>query len=658
MSKHFLFIFLFTNFLLSQTKISLPTEYIRQDFDVLNYEATFDFRKFYEKKLEAICKINFLWVTPDERTFYFHLRDLTVDSVFYNSKKVVPTFEKNDSLDYSYYALYNLFGDDRDTNEILIFYSGALSNEKGNKPFGGVFLADSVLFSIGVGFNNDYVSATQHWLACYDHPSDKANFKFIFIVPEGFKLATNGKTKHLGRFDNNSEIWVSTSDFPIATYLLTFAVGKFKTMQIDPANFPHTFETIVYFPDGYETQVQWAFRNFSQIFYCLQSYWGKYPFDRIGYVIVPPPYNGFSGAMEHQMMITLPTSFIKYAYDNRDTLTVQSLLLHELAHQWFGNSVTPLDFRDAWFNEAFTTFSELLYLEWLFGKEKYLQRANLLAQNYVNSVSRDEGLLPLYNYSRKSPSSNYPRTIYIKGAIVVAMLRDLLGDKLFFDLLRNTLDYFAYRNISTSIFGTFCSNFIETSLYWFFEQWIFSQGYPILDVHCRKYSLDNQYSSVEIKIKQIQPSSFGKYSHLPIELNFHRPSGTTFDTVVILEGEEKTFWLDSIPNFNFLRVNQGKKIVSLAKTNIYTEVQDFIEKAYPFEVINVDKSFLTLKINEGINPKSLIILDIFGKVVKKYHFADPNNFVNIDISDLPAGVYLIQVESLERNFIRKFINLN
>lgn len=630
---YFCILFCCVNYLFSQNKISLPTEFREQPFDVLHYDAIIDLRNGMQKKISGICNITFRWTQePKDKYFFFHLRNLNVDSVFYQEQQTEYYLGDEDTLDYSYYILKNFDGKKDDTVVATIYYSGEATNEKGNNPFGGVLLIDSVLFANGVGFQNEYVSATQHWLPCYDHPSDKATFRFTFLYPKGFTIATNGKTEAINNFDDTTEVLVASSKFPIATYLMTFALGKFIKKELDPWNLPSDLESVVYYLPKYEKAVQFAFNNFSKYFYSLQNRFGKYPFEKIGYVVVPFD----NGAMEHQTMITFPSSYVNYLYQNKDTNNLMGL--HELSHQWFGNSVSPLDFRDAWFNEAFATYSESAFLELAFGSDAYLKDLSRKKNYYLNNVATREGLLPLFGYNRKPPSSNYPATIYYKGAVVVGMLRYLLGESTFFDLIRSYLDYFAYKSASTNDFINFTIGFTLQNLNWFFNQWIYQQGYPILEIKTTQFLVSPMKSSAFVSIRQIQPKNYGSYVNIPVELNFTLKNGKSLDTVVILPSEEQTFWFDSLPPFISFNTNLGRKVVSLFASSIYTSV-DSAENGKQVEYfIEGDKIFFSLPECESFQ---FNIYDIFGRKVKSGNGNCVGLLYYVDISCLADGLYII-----------------
>jgi aminopeptidase N len=530
--------------------------------------------------------------------------------------------------------LSNLRGAENDTCVVTIYYSGVATNEGGKSPFGGVFLEDSVLFANGVGFHNEYVSATQHWLPCYDHPSDKATFRFIFLYPKGFAIATNGKTEQISSLDDTTEMLVSSSKYPIATYLMTFAMGKFKKMELDPWNLPSNLAKEVFYLPEDEDAVKFAFNNFAKYFYALQNRYGRYPFEKIGYVVVP--FN--NGAMEHQTMITFPRNQVLSLYSKKDTNNIMAL--HELSHQWFGNSVSPLDFRDAWFNESFATFSEASFLEMMYGTDAYLKDLLVKKNYYINYVVKNEGLLPLYNFPRKPPSSNYPATIYVKGAVVIGMLRYLLGDELFFDVVRNYLDQFAYQSRSTNDFLNYTIAYTNLNLYWFFEQWVFQAGYPILEMNAKQYVKSNNTSSLLLTIKQVQPENYGTYFNVPVELNFQLPNNKSFDTVVILNSKEQTYWFDTIPTFITLSSNLGRKVVSLFSSTVYTSVEADTQDDLTI-YNNNDK--VIVKLNTQSNSIDYAIFDILGRKLAESTTFSQNGYFQIPLSGISNGLYILML---------------
>ncbi|RPI69430.1 MAG: hypothetical protein EHM43_01855, partial [Ignavibacteriae bacterium] len=174
--------------------ISTPTQYKEQPFDVEHYDATIVVRTPASKEIQATSTITFTWNTNlTTATFPVHLRGLMIDSVV--SGGVALLFDeagtpKQDTFHYRVELGRSVTKGQRDS--ITVYYSGAATTEGGQSAWGGVWYEGQVLYALGVGFTNPNVSATQHWLACYDHPSDKATFRLSFVVPRSLNVASIG----------------------------------------------------------------------------------------------------------------------------------------------------------------------------------------------------------------------------------------------------------------------------------------------------------------------------------------------------------------------------------------------------------------------------------------------------------------------------------
>ena len=145
--------------------------------------------------------IRLIWRDTTNRTFGFHLRDLSIDSSFYRSHGSDVTIRVDHQTigvveDSDYHHEIDITGRAApavgDTAEFVIYYHGSMTDEFGPGSWGGVSRSGTVLYAMGVGFQNNYVSATQHWMPCYDHPSDKATFTGSFRIPAGLSVASNG----------------------------------------------------------------------------------------------------------------------------------------------------------------------------------------------------------------------------------------------------------------------------------------------------------------------------------------------------------------------------------------------------------------------------------------------------------------------------------
>lgn len=620
---------------LHSTEISSPTLYKKQDFDVLHYDATIEFSDMQRRLIFAKNSITIHWLnrTPASK-FYFHLRSLSVDKVEYNGK-MVDFLTVGTPLDATYHFEINIpENDSADTAIVTIYYHGLMQNEGGMNPWGGVH-DKGAIFALGVGFYCNYVSTTQHWLACYDHPSDKATFNFTFINPLSGFIVSNG---HFTKTTiNGKNAYIFSSDKPIATYLMTFADYNYKEYTLD-----YKIPIKIYADEKYTPSIPIVFSKLPKIVDIYESLFGDYPFEMIGYVLTP------IGSMESQMMINLDESVVISAAKNNDSTNLT--VAHELSHQWFGNSVTPYDFRDAYLNESWATYSESLLLEKLYDKTAYLKEQENKLNSYINKIALYEGYLPLYDFPRKAPSSNYPGTIYNKGAIVLGMLRYLmtngLNDNPFFEFLKDYLRTFKYKNVSTEEFKNIVlKHYHDTlSINKFFDNWIYKIGYPQLDIQLvlNENSSGGKYK--DVGIKQNNPKSWGLFEQIPIPIQFIK-GNNHFDTVIWIQKSNPDYiYLSDLIGknqflFDTLFFNKGNTLRSLFTINkIELLNENTVSEDKNKVIFNFSNNILSLNIKDNTESYVLLIYDFLGRLVSTYTM-QINELNNIDLYYLSSGFY-------------------
>ena len=158
-----------------------------QPFNVLHYDAYLDLTAAPSKNMSGRTQITVRWVKePSEGPFIFHLRldSLVIDSVLYDDQRITATEVGDPSLaTYHFEVTPPSTAHSGDVAVVTVVYHGIMTDEYGPGQWGGVSSGGGVLYALGVGINNNYVSTTEHWLACYDHPSDKATFTGTFVVP-------------------------------------------------------------------------------------------------------------------------------------------------------------------------------------------------------------------------------------------------------------------------------------------------------------------------------------------------------------------------------------------------------------------------------------------------------------------------------------------
>jgi len=622
-------------FLRAQNNPSLPLLYIDQPFDVLHYDAALDLSKAPAKSVVGLCTITVRWKDdPAGKFFYFHLKGLTVDSVFMNTARTTAVAGGITGTSISYFSVPASVGAKiGDTFKVVVYYSGTMNCETGGSSgwCGGVTAQSGTLYALGVGFVADYISTTQHWLPCYDHPSDKATFHATFKAPRGKFAVSNGELTNVTA-DSTTITSEWTHAIPCATYLLTFAVDAYVPLEFGSQELPMT----VYSKVTDTAATRKTFSLLPRMVRTFESKFGKYPFEKVGYVNTP------TGAMEHQTMISFPT-FLSQSGD-----TVNSTGAHELAHQWFGDEVSPEDFRSVWLTEAFATFSESVWEEELGGFAGYLKHQTSKVSGYF-STTASEGVFPLYDFPRAKPSSNYPVTIYSKGAAVLGMLRYEVGDSLFYLGLQKYLSTYKYGAANTASFESVFQSVVGRDLTWFFDQWVHKKGWVKLTVQTKKTTTPEGKQALRVHFVQSQPKDYGVYVNVPVEVGVKAKDGTMYYTICTLKGEDETFNLpDSIPSdYSSITINQGPSVRALIQVVSVTGATEVVEQERPeLRIIpNPAGSFLQLEYNAELSGTALLtITDSAGKQISNERIAVRQGTQSITLHNaLAAGMYWLSI---------------
>jgi aminopeptidase N len=282
-----------------------------------------------------------------------------------------------------------------------------------------------------------------------DHPRDKATYTVRITVPRPYTAVSNGlllETQPVG----GARTYTYDMRQPMASYLLTIVIGAFDVqVQEGVDGLPiHN-----YFPPDAPDYVAEAFTNQPQILAFLSARFGPYPFESAGSIVVDDPEMGF--ALETQSIPIYSAGMTRFAGEQ--------VVVHELAHQWFGNSISLTNWSDLWLNEGFASYAEALWVEHTDGEaafKRYLNRFYLTA--------RMSNTLP------GAPAFDrlFDGAVYHRGALTLHALRYTVGDEAFFDILRAYTDRYQYSNATTADFITISEEIAQVSLGNLFETWL------------------------------------------------------------------------------------------------------------------------------------------------------------------------------------------
>jgi aminopeptidase N len=296
------------------------------------------------------------------------------------------------------------------------------------------------------------------WMPVNDHPSDKATWRFELTVPDGTAAIANG---HLveQRDGPGQDTWVWEQREPMATYLVQLLTGDYEVLDGGSAGDTPLVNVAL---RGDVEQMQPYFDLTDDQIAFFEPLFGPYPLDQYGLAFT----ESFPGlAMETQGR----SLFSRDDFTEAEPGLVQQLLLaHELAHQWFGNAVTPADWSDLWLNESFASYAQWLWLD-------HIGLWDLEAQAEANLRQRQSPTEPTGEPTRGN-LFGYER--YDGGAVVVHALRGQLGDDAFFELLRRWVADNDGTSRTSADFIELAEEIGGQQLDTFFATWLYADALP------------------------------------------------------------------------------------------------------------------------------------------------------------------------------------
>jgi len=508
----------------------------------------------------------------------------------------------------------NIGQDDMFTSEIFYHGSSAV----------GIFSVNDVINNVTYTKSEPY--AAYGWFPCKQSLTDKIDSADIWItVPDTLKVGSNGVLNATTKVGGGLLRYEWKERMPIDYYLLSVAIGNYLEYSFY-IHFPGSSDSMLvlnylahYSLDANFKAAKSVCDSIGMAIIYFSSLFGRYPFwkEKYGH-----SYTLYSlGAMENQTMTSTG-------------LIATGILSHELGHQWFGDNVTCATWKDIWLNEGIATYSEYLYHTNFEGKNS---GDNYMDMVHASVLSRDSGTVYVRDTTAYGNIFNQ-RLSYYKGASVFHMLRFLFNDDdSFFAMLQQYQRQFGGSTATTEDFKNVAEQFIGTDLDYFFEQWIYREGYP-------KYATwwNQEGNLVYVKLNQVTaiPGSVSLFK-TPLEIKLFSQQG---DTVIRLYNDQN--WqlfqvicdkiIDSVsidPNHWLVCKNISKP----AKDPTITTLTNNIE-VYPNPVRDI-VSIRALDLDGAY----LILTDASGKSILNEKLPVAIGINQVDIHALATGVYYYAV---------------
>ena len=398
---------------------------------------------------------------------------------------------------------------------IWIYYQGTPSQDASG--WGGFYFTSGYAFNLGVGFAADPHNYGRAWYPCLDNFTSRSRYDFYVTTASGSKAFCNGILQNASVNPNGTITWHWKLNQSIPSYLASMSVAPYYTLQRTSNGIP----------------VEWAcaptdtvnvlntFSNLDTTIYTFINSYGSYPFDKVGYCLVP--FN--SGAMEHATSIHIGSGFIN------GSQTYATLWAHELSHMWWGDKVTCETAEDMWLNEGFASFNEALYTQVVSGETAYrdwIRSNHRKVLQFAHTPAQDGSYLTMNNIPH---DYTYGMHVYQKGADLVHTMRYYMGDTSFFTGCQNYMNNKAYSHANSTDLRNELTAGSGISMNRFFDDWVFTPGFPHFAIDSVIHvpgGLDHMFVYTRQKTK-----GNNHLYEMPVEIHFSDGITDTSVTVVI-----------------------------------------------------------------------------------------------------------------------------
>ncbi|HEV7933670.1 MAG TPA: M1 family metallopeptidase [Actinomadura sp.] len=311
-----------------------------------------------------------------------------------------------------------------------------------------------------VAVSEPFGSAT--WFPVNDTTKDKATYDFTITVPKGLRALANGEPAGTWSHGPSTTFrWVNSQ--PTASELVMVAIGHFDVKDTRTASGLRNITAVdpAAVKPGTQATAGGAFNTATaDVIEWEQKLYGHYPFSSVGGITVLAPEVGYSLETQSRPV---------YARGRAGALPSAELIAHELGHQWFGDSVTPVQWKHIWLNEGFAT-----YTEWLYSEQHGGKTAQQLFDEAYTSAGRD------WTGKVADPGRDhiFDDLVYTRGAMAIHQIRRAVGDKAFFQLVKAWPATHRYGYGTTAEFIAFTEHFTHKNLDSLFKTWLYTEGKP------------------------------------------------------------------------------------------------------------------------------------------------------------------------------------
>ncbi len=391
-------------------------------------------------------------------------------------------------------------------------------------------------------FSDNWPNRARHWLPTIDHPYDKATSEFIITAPSHYQVVSNGLQVETTDLAGGRRRTHWRNGVPIAPWLYVLGVARFAMQRVDTFE-GKPIETWVYPQDRDAGFADFATPT-KQVLAFYSDYVGPYAYERLANIQA----SSVAGGMESASAILYNES----AVTGTRSVRWRNVVIHEIAHQWFGNAVTEADWDDVWLSEGFATYFTLLFIEHAYGRDEFVRGLEGSRQTVRAFAEKNPGYTIVHRNLRRMEDVTSSHT-YQKGSWILHMLRGVVGDEAFQRGIRSYYQRHFNGNATTADFRRAMEEAAGRDLEWFFDQWLYKPGTLKVAGQWRYNAAARQ---LELQLDQVQTD--GSLFTMPLEVGV-RAKGQAVETRhrVQLTGKSNRFTIDLPAEPESVRLDPG-----------------------------------------------------------------------------------------------------
>ena len=438
-------------------------------------------------------------------------KGMTISSVTSNGKPLEYT-HKNDEV----FIHLKEPSKKNQREQIVVNYKGI--------PANGLKIGDN-MHGDRTFFSDNWPNRGRHWLATVDHPSDKAMCEFIVTAPDHYQIVSNGLKIEETNLDDNKRLTHWKQSVPIASWLYVLGAADFAVQYVDEFD-GKSIQTWVFKQDRDAGFYDFAIPTKKALeFY--SEYVGPFSYEKLANI----QSNSVSGGMEAASAILYSASSVK---GDRNTRW-RNVVIHEIAHQWFGNAVTEYDWDDIWLSEGFATYFTLLFIEHEYGRDAFVDGL-ISSQKRVDAFYEKNPKYTIIHDNLKDMKDVTSSQTYQKGSWILHMLRGLVGTDTFWKGIQVYYKKYKDLNATTADFKRVMEEVSGRDLTIFFEQWLYKPGTLNLKGN---WKYNKRKGEVTVEFNQVQKD--GSVFEMPLEIELDFGNNKKQLEVIQLKGTSNSF---------------------------------------------------------------------------------------------------------------------